>query len=99
MFEFITAANVHTAILALEHMANIWRIEGTEGRLNKDDWAILCDIVDKRDGRKCCNCKTHNATLDHHHIVPVGRGGTNHLSNIKIVCRPCHELIHPWMEN
>lgn len=96
-FDFITSDNVHRAILSLEYFANIWRIESTEGRLNDDDWRILCDIVDRRDGRKCCNCQETDDTLDHHHIVPIGRGGSNRLTNIKIVCRSCHELIHPHM--
>jgi 5-methylcytosine-specific restriction endonuclease McrA len=97
-FDFITAENVHTAILSLEYFANIWRIEGTPGRLNDDDWRVLCQIVDKRDGRKCCNCKETNDRLDHHHIVPIGQGGTNRLTNIKIVCYECHSKIHPWMK-
>ena len=96
-FDFITAENVGKAILSLEYFTNIWRIESTEGRLNDEDWRVLCDIIDKRDGRKCCNCKRDDVLLDHHHIVPIGAGGSNHLTNLKIVCRACHELIHPHM--
>lgn len=96
-FEGITTENVHKAILALEYFSNIWRIEGTEGRLNDDDWKVLRQIVLKRDGFKCCNCRAEDQTLDCHHVVPIGSGGTNRLTNLKIVCRHCHELIHPHM--
>ena len=97
-FSFIVADNVHAAILSLEYMANIWRIEGTAGRLNDDDWQIVCSIVDRRDGRRCINCKNEEGPLDHHHVVPISAGGTNRLTNIRIVCRECHSKIHPWMK-
>lgn len=96
-FDFITTENVGKAILALEHFSNIWRIEGFEGRLPDDDWKVLRHIVLKRDGFKCCNCRAEDETLDCHHVVPISTGGTNRLTNLKIVCRSCHELIHPHM--
>ena len=99
MFNFITAANVNTAILALEHMANIWRIEGTEGRITDDhDWQVLRKITFETQGRKCCNCGAHDARIDVHHIIPIGSPrGTNHLSNLSVLCFECHKSIHPWM--
>ena len=96
-FNFITAENVSKAIMALEHFVNIWRIESTPGRLNDDDWQVMRQIVLERDGYKCCNCRTQSATLDCHHVVPIGAGGSNRLTNLKIVCRACHELIHPHL--
>ena len=96
-FEFITADNVHKAILAIEYFANIWRIESTEGRLPDDDWQVLRQIVLKRDGFKCCNCRADDETLDVHHVVPISRGGSNRLTNLKVVCRTCHNLIHPHL--
>lgn len=96
-FDFITPKNVHTAILALDYMANIWRIEGTDGRLNDDDWQVLRRITFDQQGRKCCNCEEHDTRLDVHHIVSIGRGGTNHLSNLAVLCFVCHKLVHPWM--
>jgi 5-methylcytosine-specific restriction endonuclease McrA len=97
-FSFITANTVHAAILSLEYMANIWRIEGTEGRLNDDDWRIMRRIVLKRDRRHCCNCQAHGKRLDVHHIVPIGKGGSNRLTNLAVLCFSCHKLIHPWMK-
>lgn len=99
MFDFITAENVHTAILALEYMANIWRIEGAEGRLNDDDWQILRKITFDQQGRKCCNCKATDTRLDVHHIVPIGNGGSNRLTNLAVLCFDCHKLCHPWMKS
>jgi 5-methylcytosine-specific restriction endonuclease McrA len=98
MFDFITADNVHKAILALEYFTDIWRIESTEGRLNDDDWQIVRRIVLKRDRRTCCNCTARGTRLDVHHIVPIGQGGSNRLTNLAVLCFECHKLIHPWMK-
>jgi 5-methylcytosine-specific restriction endonuclease McrA len=99
LFDFITAENVHTAILSLEYFANIWRIEGTEGRITDDhDWQVLRRITFDNQGRFCCNCKRSDTRLDVHHIVPIGsERGTNHLSNLCVLCHECHKSIHPWM--
>ena len=58
--------------------------------------------VNKRDGNKCVTCGLDRSgdflcpslQLDHHHIVPRSRGGENTTSNICMVCRRCHALIH-----
>jgi hypothetical protein len=99
-FKFITAENVHKAIIALDYMANIWRIEGTEGRITDDsDWQILRRITFDNQGRFCCNCERSDTRLDVHHIVPIEHGGTNRLSNLAVLCFDCHAKIHPWMRN
>lgn len=96
-FDFITSENVHHAILSIEHFSNIWRIEATEGRLPDDDWQVLRRIVLRRDKYQCCNCRSEDETLDVHHVVPIGTGGSNRLTNLKVVCRDCHEKIHPHL--
>jgi 5-methylcytosine-specific restriction endonuclease McrA len=97
-FDFITADNVHRAILSIEYFTNIWRIEGTAGRLDDEDWVVLRRIVLKRDRRHCQNCKAHGTRLDVHHVVPVSVGGSNNLTNLLTLCFACHKLIHPWMK-
>lgn len=96
-FEFITPGNVHKAFLALEYFTNIWRLEAYKGRLPDDDWQVLRKIVLRRDKFQCCNCEDRNDTLDVHHVVPISVGGSNRLTNLKLVCRTCHEHIHPHM--
>ena len=46
----------------------------------------LYEIVAKRDGEFCQTCKTTiDLTIDH--IFPISRGGTNDVSNLRILCR------------
>jgi hypothetical protein len=41
----------------------------------------------------CGNCGGTNE-LHVHHIVPLGKGGTNKQDNLKTLCRDCHHSIH-----
>lgn len=63
------------------------------------DWDTRRKQVYKRDSYKCQNCGraggVHgNAELHAHHIVPKSNGGTHKKSNLKTVCRECHNAIH-----
>lgn len=42
---------------------------------------------------KCQNCGIYlqPAEWECDHIVPLSRGGTNDLSNLRVVCKPCHK--------
>ncbi len=45
-----------------------------------------------RDRGLCCNC---GVKADHtHHVVPLGRGGQDVLSNVVSLCSGCHDLAH-----
>ncbi|MED0680247.1 HNH endonuclease [Aneurinibacillus thermoaerophilus] len=56
----------------------------------------------KRDGEKCQHCgmddlqhyRKFNQSLHAHHIVPRCQGGSNHMSNLIILCRDCHVEEH-----
>src|SRR5581483_10767868 len=41
-----------------------------------------CEYVDERTGRRC-ECKFG---LQHEHILPLAKGGTNELSNLQLLC-------------
>lgn len=62
-----------------------------------DDWAVLRVKALTRDGYSCRRC---NANLrgvfyrEVHHIHPLGKGGTNTLSNLISLCSACHECQH-----
>ena len=43
-----------------------------------------------RDGGTCRNCGS-NRDLEVDHITPVARGGTNELSNLRLLCRSCNQ--------
>ena len=42
-------------------------------------------------GRKCAYCKATNVPLQIEHIVPKVRHGSNRVSNLTIVCKPCND--------
>lgn len=74
------------------------------GRLDAEAWDSLRRQVYKRDGYTCANCGAkgggdESTELHAHHIVPVSRGGTNVLTNLKTLCRDCHEKVHPYMRD
>ena len=49
---------------------------------------LMLSIID-RDGYVCQNCKTtKNLTVDH--ILALSNGGTDDLSNLQLLCRPCN---------
>lgn len=51
--------------------------------------------VFERDGNKCCHCdSTENLTIDH--IVSELDGGSNELSNLQTLCRPCNASKRDW---
>ncbi len=63
------------------------------------NWDSRRKQVYKRDNHTCQNCGAQggtggNAELHAHHIVPKSKGGTHKLSNLKTVCKDCHNAIH-----
>jgi len=45
----------------------------------------------------CFRCKSRGGVsnkLEIDHIVPVHRGGSNDISNLRILCQKCHRLRH-----
>ena len=52
--------------------------------------------VREKFNNRCANCgiDSSQATLDVHHIVPRGQGGSNLMSNQALLCRRCHDAAH-----
>jgi hypothetical protein len=44
----------------------------------------------------CEDCKRAPASTAHA-ILPTSLGGSHEISNVKHLCRPCHEKYHPFM--
>lgn len=42
---------------------------------------------------ECLKQGRTNPAMEVHHILPLGRGGTNHESNLMPLCKPCHSAI------
>lgn len=56
------------------------------------DWSLRSVAVVERD-EVCTNCGSRKI-LQAHHVVPLSRGGTNRLSNLKLLCERCHQRAH-----
>lgn len=50
---------------------------------------IILSIFDN----ECQFCTSRNNLLIHHKI-PVASGGRNHISNIIVLCKKCHLMLH-----
>lgn len=49
----------------------------------------LRSIIAGRDGERCARCGV-TTTLEVDHDLPVSRGGTSILSNLRLLCGPCN---------
>lgn len=61
------------------------RCRNAGGSFSPEEWIALC----RKFNWKCAHCgKRKKLTQDH--IVPLSRGGTNSISNIQPLCKPCN---------
>jgi hypothetical protein len=63
--------------------------------LYPENWYEIRALALERDNYQCGNC--HASAVHVHHIVPLSKGGTNDLSNLRSLCEDCHKKIHPHM--
>ncbi|MBV7334648.1 HNH endonuclease [Chloroflexi bacterium TSY] len=65
-----------------------------------DKWRILRQFIYERDEGRCRYCdepvELHECHI--HHVYELGKGGTNHPTNLKTVCVDCHKDRHPYMK-
>lgn len=60
--------------------------------MNKSFSSEIKDIVQKRDGCKCCKCGGVRK-LEIHHLIPKSAGGSNDETNLVTLCRKCHKQV------
>lgn len=70
------------------------------GRMSLDIWRPLRQWVYERDGGKCQYCGNPVELFECHihHVLELSQNGTNHPSNLKTLCIPCHKDRHPFMK-
>lgn len=68
-------------------------------RMPINEWRVLRQYVYARDGGKCryCGVAVELFQCHIHHVQPLQEGGTNHPTNLKVLCVPCHQKRHPFM--
>ena len=59
-------------------------------------WRMVSAIMKERTGYRCEECGGHG-NLQTHHIVPISKGGEPYdESNLKVLCKPCHDNHHKY---
>lgn len=62
-----------------------------------DDWERKARAIRQRDNHTCQGCGKDGddaESLQVHHIVPLGAGGSNVKSNLITLCNECHGRVH-----
>jgi hypothetical protein len=91
---FDVEAEVETRRRNWETRSREWRSR-YENHLRSDKWRELCRRVRERDRGMCQECLQQPG--DHVHHKTYERMGDELLSDLVLLCRDCHEEIHPHM--
>jgi 5-methylcytosine-specific restriction endonuclease McrA len=63
-----------------------------------EDWKEISNKVRTRDNWTCQDCKKNfekkKYLLHTHHIIELSKGGNNTNTNLKSLCKDCHDKIH-----
>lgn len=57
------------------------------------DWEVRRKQVVEKDGNHCSECGNRRH-LHLHHLKPLSMGGSNKISNLKLLCESCHSKSH-----
>lgn len=85
-------------------MANKFELDGKfydwYRRLPVNEWRVLRQYIYQRDNGTCLYCgeKVELNKCHCHHVLELSQGGTNHPTNLKTLCKKCHENRHPHMK-
>lgn len=66
------------------------------------EWRDIRAYVFERDDYTCGYCGARGVKLECDHVVPVSRGGSNYVDNLKTACKPCNrakgrKLLSEWV--
>ncbi len=72
-----------------DRQRRVLRIKANGGRHTTEEWIELCAKYDN----KCVACRKEKR-LTRDHVIPVSKGGSNHISNIQPLCHQCNARKH-----
>ena len=100
LLDIATSGDLRAALRArrasLEAALMVERIRPA-ARPDPETWAVIRNATLTRYGYRCALCRSQDA-LDVHHIVAVAEGGETVPQNLVALCRACHAVVHPWIE-
>jgi len=70
----------------VQHNRRRARVKGAVGSFTREEWRDL----KLAHGGCCAYCGMKTKKLSVDHVVPLSKGGTNYISNIKPACRSCN---------
>ena len=80
------------AILILFYGVHYFRKKRKDKSASESSWYIPSEVkqqVWKRDGGKCVLCPSKR-DLEYDHEIPVSKGGSNTVNNIRLLCKECN---------
>jgi 5-methylcytosine-specific restriction endonuclease McrA len=83
---------VHQAKDAYEAFSNKSSWDGKKEVVKRKKSSILIRSLIKRDGKSCfyCDQTLEEDEMTVEHLFSINQGGTNHISNLAISCKPCN---------
>lgn len=65
-------------------------VQPCSGRPGQSEWSRIRSAVYARDDYTCQYCGERGKKLECDHVIPLSRGGSNDMSNLKTACFRCN---------
>jgi hypothetical protein len=66
--------------------------DGYDEYIKSAQWRNIAKLMKKQAGYRCAHCKFASTTLEVHHLTYERFGGKERMSDLVVLCEPCHEI-------